>query len=573
MQERAEEYSGVGRVFSPAMRLGARGPHWLAGAVVAGVLCLAAAAAIAPAGAATPSTLHGAAYGLPDYLDPQLSYTQEGWTAMYDTYIPLLTYRHASGRAGSDIIPGLAKSMPKITDGGRTYTLFLRRGLRYSDGTAVRASDFESTVERLFDLNSGGSPFYAVIAGAKRYRQTRKGGIRGIATNDRSGKIVIHLVRPRSTFRDLLALPFAAPVPPSTPPWEQTLHPPPATGPYAIVGVEPGIGWSCERNPAWLAANGALLPDLPDGHVDRIEIRVIANGRKQVRRVERGGVDWLLGEPPAAQLGELQGRYGGTQFRAQTTLSTYYFWMNTTRQPFNDVRVRRAVNFAVDPAALRRIYDGEVAPIEQILPPDMPGYRKLSLYPHSMAKARRLMAAADPADRDITVWTDTEPGNRRAGAYYRSQLQKLGFRVHLKALSPFDYYLRIGSSKTPNLDTGWANWFADFAHPADFFDPLLSGSSILPSYNGNFARFDIPALNARMAALDDVPLGPAQERQYAALDRNVMKRAPLVPFGTRTWPTFVSKAVDLDKVVWNPLFGTDLASLRFNAEQIRQLRR
>ncbi len=212
------------------------------------------------AAAATPTTLHVAAYGLPDALDPQLAYTTEGWSAMYDTYIPLLTYRHARAREGSEIVPGLVRGLPKVTDGGMTYTLFLRPGLRYSDGTRVRASDFEFAVERLFELNSGGSPFYTVIAGAERFRRSGKGGIGGIATNNRSGKIVIHLIRPQSTFLDLLAVPFAAPVPPSTPARSQTQHPPPATGPYAITGVEPVVGWTYERNPEWEAHNGPSMP-------------------------------------------------------------------------------------------------------------------------------------------------------------------------------------------------------------------------------------------------------------------------------------------------------------------------
>src|SRR5204863_538304 len=113
----------------------------------------------------------------PDYLDPALSYTLEGWTALYDTYIPLLTYAHASGEAGSKVVPGLAKALPRISDGGKTYTLFLRKGLKYSDGTAVRASDFTYAIERLFKLNSGGSPFYADIVGAEGFAETKSGGI------------------------------------------------------------------------------------------------------------------------------------------------------------------------------------------------------------------------------------------------------------------------------------------------------------------------------------------------------------------------------------------------------------
>jgi peptide/nickel transport system substrate-binding protein len=78
--------------------------------------------------------LRGGASSFPDSLDPQLSFTSEGWTAMYDTYVPLLTYRHADGTAGAKVIPGLARTLPKITNEGRIYTLFLRKGLRYSTG-------------------------------------------------------------------------------------------------------------------------------------------------------------------------------------------------------------------------------------------------------------------------------------------------------------------------------------------------------------------------------------------------------------------------------------------------------
>ena len=99
-------------------------------------------------------TLVGAYSAFPDYMDPALSHTIEGWTATFDTYIPLLTYAHANGTAGTKVIPGLAKAMPKITDGGKTYTLYLRKGLRYSDGTPVRASDFGATIERALAMNS-----------------------------------------------------------------------------------------------------------------------------------------------------------------------------------------------------------------------------------------------------------------------------------------------------------------------------------------------------------------------------------------------------------------------------------
>lgn len=534
-------------------------------AVVVAIACLCLSAALADAGPrdrAGGSVLHATFASFPDYMDPQLSYTQEGWTAMYDTYIPLLTYRHAEGKQGSEVIPGLARSLPKITDGGRTYTLFLRRGLRYSDGTPVKASDFEYAVERMFKLNSGGFPFYTDIVGAKRFLRKKSRGIAGIDTDNRTGRIVIHLVRPSGTFTQELALMFVAPVPSGTPAWDASSNPPPATGPYAITESQPGRGWSYSRNPEW-EHNGALMPQLPGGRIEAIDVEVVRNNKQQVDGVERGRFDWMQNPPSAARYVELAKKYQGTQFRSAPTLSTYYFWMNTQKPPFDDLEVRRAVNYAVDPAALRRIYANQLAPTHQILPPNMPGYRRFDLYPHNLAKARQLIKAADPKDRKITVWTDNESPNDEAGIYYASVLRELGFRVHLKVVSADFYFTVIGNARTANLDTGWSDWFADYAHPNDWFQPLLAGSSILRTYNGNFAQIDSPSLNEKIAKLREGPLGPARERRYAALDRAYMKLAPWVPYGTRTLSTFVSKRVNLSKLVYNPTFGPDLTSFQF----------
>lgn len=509
----------------------------------------------------TPTVLRASFASFPDYLDPQLSYTAEGWTAMYDTYIPLLTYRHAGGKAGSEVIPGLARSLPKISDGGKKYVLYLRKGLRYSDGQPVRASDFEFAVERMFRLYSGGFPFFIDIVGAGRFELTGRGGIRGITADNRTGKIIIRLARPRGTFTQELALPFVALVPPSTPIRDQSGDPPPGTGPYTITSSRIGQGWSYERNPEWAGGNAALLPQIPGGHVDRIEVNVTPNPRAQVEAVERGDVDWMQNPPPTDRYAAVKRRYLGTQFRVEPTHSLYYFWMNTTKVPFDDVRVRRAVNHAIDPQALRLIYAEQLAPTHQILPPGMPGYRKFDLYPHDMAKARRLIAKAKPRDRRITVWGDNESPNEEAAMYYASVLRQLGFRVYLKILNADSYFTVIGNLSTPNLDTGWSNWFEDYPHPNDFFQPLLAGESILRSYNSNFTQIDVPALNRKQVGLRERERIP--EAGYAALDRAYMKLAPMAPYGTRLLTTFVSKAIDLDEVVWSSSFGADLASFRF----------
>jgi peptide/nickel transport system substrate-binding protein len=508
-------------------------------------------------------TLRATFTSFPDSLDPALSYSAEGWTALQNTYIPLLTYAHANGPAGTKLIPGLARELPRVSDGGRTYALTLRQGLRYSDGSAVRASDFAYTVRRLFQLHSPGSPFYTDIVGAQRYAATGKGGIPGIETDDRSGEIIIHLTRPRGTFANELAMLLVAPVPAGTPIEDLSARPPPATGPYAITESVPGSSWEYERNPQWAEGNAEAMPELPPGHVERIQMTVVKNPSTQVDDVERDRVEWMKGPVPPDRLPEVRRLYEGTQFREEPTISTFYFWLNTQRPPFDDLRVRRAVNYAVDPAALERIYAGSMRATQQILPPGMPGYRKYQPYPHDPAQARALVAAADPGDRDITVWTNNASPNDEAGEYLADLLTKLGFEVSLKIVGVASYFTVIGNQLTPELDAGWANWLEDYPHPNDYFEPQLSGESIAANGNTNWARIDDQALNAEIARLGGEQLGPRQEDEYAALDEAFMKRAPWAPFGTLTLSTFVSSAIDLDEVIFSPIFGQDLTSFQF----------
>jgi peptide/nickel transport system substrate-binding protein len=528
-------------------------------------LCLVAGSALGLAACGGSSgkeggTLTGSYASFPDYLDPGLSYTVEGWTAMYDTYLPLLTYAHANGAAGSKVVPALAESLPKITNGGKTYALTLRKGLKYSDGTPVKASDFTSSIERLFKISSPGSFFYESIVGAEKFAKTKKGGISGIKTDDKTGKITIELTDPRGTFTNELGMLFAALLPPGTPAKNLTANPPPATGPYMIASSEPGRGWSYVRNPQWAKNNSALMPELPSGHFDKIDISVVRNDATQVNEIERNKTNWMQTPVGADLYSKVKAKYEGTQFRVERPINLYLFWMNTEKAPFNDVKVRQAVNYAVDSKALERIYAGSLAATHQILPEGMPGHQKFDLYPHNMAKAKELIEEANPSDRNITVWTDNESPNSEAGAYYEGVLNELGFNAKLKTINADNYYTIIGNESTPDLDTGWISFFEDYPNPNDFFQPLLAGESIAPTGNTNLSRMNDPKLNAKIAKLGEEPLGPEQEAEYAALDKAYMEQAPMTPYGSNTVSTFVDNEIELGSVIFNPTFGQDLTS-------------
>jgi peptide/nickel transport system substrate-binding protein len=494
-----------------------------------------------------------------DFQDPQLGYEATGWEARYNVYIPLLTYAHAEGKAGTKVIPGLAEDLPKITDGGKTYTLTLRKGLKYSDGTPVKASDAKFAIQRIFDTNSKGIPLYTNIVGAEDYEAGKAKDISGIEPNDKTGQIVFHLVNPDGTFVFELGLQFTAPVPPDSPGKYDPSNPIPSTGPYHFTEITPGKSWTQERNPFWEKNNAKILSDLPGGHVDKITSTVVTNFSSATTQVEQNKADDLTDPPPTDRLGEVQSRYPD-RFQKQPTVSTYYYYMNTQAPPFDDIKVRQAVNFAIDREAIQRIYGGLQEPTENVLPPTMAGYEKLNQYPHDMAKAKQLIKEANPSDKDITVWTDTDTPNDKAGEYLQSVLKDLGFNAKLKIVNGSVYFDVIGNQKTADNDIGWNDWFEDFPHPNDFFDPLLNGENIAQVGNLNTGLYDNPAVNKKINELAQKPLTPAVEKEYAALDKQVMEDAPWAPFGTRTLSTFTSDRVLFDQTIWSPVFQDDYSS-------------
>src|SRR3954468_941715 len=147
----------------------------------------------------------------PDFMDPALTYTVNGIEPLWLVYTPLLTYpRTGDAEKDSLVVPGLAKAMPKISKDGKTYELTLRKGLKYSDGSPVKASDFEHSVKRVLNLESGGSAFYLGINGAQDYVDADKcdGDIKGITTDDKTGDITIKLDAPDGSFTNVLAMWF-----------------------------------------------------------------------------------------------------------------------------------------------------------------------------------------------------------------------------------------------------------------------------------------------------------------------------------------------------------------------------
>ncbi len=501
----------------------------------------------------------------PDYLDPALSYTQNAWEALWLVYTPLLTYRHAEGTAGTELIPGLATALPTISDGGRTYELTLRRGLKYSDGRPVKASDFEHAIKRVLNLESGGSSFYEVIEGATKYLEDGdpQADLPGIETDDQSGRIAIHLDEPDGTFSNVLAMDFAALVPSDTPFKNMSANPPPGVGPYELTKSVPNREFVLRR------VEGFELPGVPAGKIDTITTKIVKSSTRQAQDVIRGDLDYMQDPLPPDVKPEVKQRYGD-RYRTTTTISTYYFFLNNRVPPFDDPKVRQAVNYGIDKPALAKLYGGDLAPGCSFLPPGMPGSDPaLDLEdcpwgdprkPPNLAKARALIAAAGAKGAKVAVWGNTDAPTPQVTEAYADMLRGIGLDARAKIVDGGVYFQTIGNAKT-KAQTGFANWFQDFPHPRNFMFNV-EGTTIQPTNNQNYGNVDDPELDRGIAKLSREPkLTGKITAAWADLNRKLVERAWIVPFGHIELPTFLSERMDYEHCsLFHPVYYNDYSS-------------
>jgi peptide/nickel transport system substrate-binding protein len=495
-----------------------------------------------------------------DYLDPGLSDTTEGWGVMWNVYLPLLGYRHVKGKEGAKLVPYLATSLPHISRDQRTYRLTLRKGLKYSNGQPVKASDFKKTVERDFLLDSAGAGFFRNIVGAAEFAQRPRpqGGIRGIVVDDSTETIIIHLVAPQADFENVLASEFAAPVPGNAPAADTSLDPLPATGPYEITSYRPKTRIVEVRNPNFQAwrFHGAV----PAGNPDRVTWDIVPTAAVALRRVLRGQDDWMgYYQVPSKRLPAIEQKYK-SRLKIFTPPNLMYFFMNTRVPPFTSVKVRRAVNYAISRRWLKRLDGGLAHTTENILPPTYRSFRAHDLYRHDLRKAIRLVRESGYRGKRVFVWNHDVAADLPFTEYLVSVLRLIGFNASEKVVTAGSYWTTIGEEKT-RAQIGFANWVQDYPHPLDWFD-LLDGRAITPTHNSNYANFDLGWANRKIAALTQRPrLTRAVDRRWAALDRKAMRDAPWAPFLNQEETDFFSARVVLGCYVNNVLYEFDYASI------------
>jgi len=449
----------------------------------------------------------------------------------YDT---LVTFQHSGGSSGLRLVPNLALDLPSARDGGVTYVFKLRSGIRYSDGREVKAGDFRRSFERMFRANSPGKTFFTDIVGASGCTQRRCDLAPGIVTDDSKATVAFHLTArdPDFLFK-LTEQGYSAPIPPGTPDPRPGAPTPPGTGPYRIAAFTKA-GVRFVRNQFFREWSHAAQPA---GNPDVIVWHYMPSQQTAVTAIEQQRADWLFGLIPSAQYRQLR-LLAPARVHSNPAFAVDFAPLNTHRPPFNDVRVRRALNYAIDRGKIARMYGGAdyATPSCQPTAPGLPGYRRYCPYTRNprpdgsytapdLALAKQLVRASGTAGERIDVWGSTDESYIPPGmpAYFADVLRSLGYRVRLH-LSPLADITPAKRRKFQISVDG--DWSAEYPSPSAYV-PQFFGCGGGTS-NGYVCERTLDREMKRAQRLASHSVGQAAS-QWAAVDRRISDEALWVP--------------------------------------------
>jgi peptide/nickel transport system substrate-binding protein len=473
----------------------------------------------------------------------------------------LVAYRRVGGSAGSALLPDLAVSIPRATEGGLTYTFQLRPNLVYSTGEPVRVADFRRAVERAYTVGvHGTSPntYFGRISGTEACQDEhveRCDMSKGILTDEGTRTVSFKLSEPDPDFLYKLAAPAAYPVPERVPMHGYVDMSFPGTGPY-VVTVANDKEIRLDRNPHFEVWDAAVRPD---GFPDAIVIRVVEDTARSVSMVQNVEADYLqyrAREASPALFDKVKTQYGGQLHVG--SIGTWLVLMNTRVAPFDNADARKAVNFALDRLRVTDLYGGPplVNPSCQILPPGFLGYQPYCPYTREpdqggrwrgtdLAEARRLVEASGTKGAHVVVGPTYLRNAAPLLDYLGEVLVDLGYIVSVDHGNFDDWVEETNAGRIQFEPLGWG---PDFGAPSNYFSMFTCKGTFEP-INYCDKEFD----HAFNAALDLQTTDPAAAwRAWAALDKSVVDlglAAPLYVVGG----DFVSARVG--NYQFNPVYG------------------
>lgn len=536
---------------------------WLRVAVAASALSSAALVASSASAAGSGyqaahagGTLKLLATGAGGTLDPQVNYTLQYWQLYQATYDGLVTFQKVGGTPSFDVVPDLATAMPTVSKDGLTYTFTLRKGIKFSNGQPVTVNDVKATFQRLFKVsNPNAGTWYDVIAGGPACVTTPATcTLSGLVVNAKTNSVVFHLLHADAEFLDQLAVPFGAILPASTPAKDQGSTPIPGTGAYKFASYNPNTALVMTRNPYFKVWSAAAQPQ---GYPNVIEENFGQTVESEVTSVENGQADWIFDPLPSDRLQQVSTKYG-KDVHVHTLTADWYLPMNVNIAPFNNLKARQAVNYAIDKNAAVTLDGGTqlATPTCTILPPNFPGHVDNCVYNKGtgstyagpdLAKAKALVKASGTLGEKVAVVSQNDPVDENIGQYVVSVLNSIGYKATLKPLSQNIQFNYIQDTNN-HVQISLTQWFQDYPAASDFINVLLSCANFHKGSSNsiNIAGLCVPSLDAKMQQAEKLMITnpTAGNKLWGQLDTQIMsQQAPWVPLFNPKLVDFTSSRV------------------------------
>jgi peptide/nickel transport system substrate-binding protein len=492
-------------------------------------------------------------------LDPAIGYDVVTFPIAHMLYDQLVEYD-----SGTNLIPGIASEMPALSADGLTYTFKLRPGVKFvkADGTVLRdlnADDVVHSINRNLDpkLTPTPSPvgpaFFTLIAGGQDVVDGKTAVASGLKVVDPL-TVEITLREANRAFLNILAMPFGSIVPKELAGQDTTAFSasPVGTGPFYLESYTKGEVAMFQRNEHYWR----------EGYpkVDTVEMRLLVEVNTQLQQVQAGQLDIMGNDIPA-------GAFAATvndpnlkdQVIRQPLVAINYLAIDTSgpSKELSNVKVRQAINHAIDKENLLRVANDRGVVANCIFPPQVPAFDPAcNPYPFDVAKAKALMAEAGVTSFSTQLFTDTTELSKSLSAAIIQDLAAIGITAELV---PQDFDVLLGTISTPHAaPLVYIGWFQDFPDASDFYDPILSCATAVAG--GANASWYCSEANDKLAAeARREPDETKRNEMYRQLQNQVMADAPWVP---TTSPDFVylqSKRVQGSS--WHPVWWFDLPAI------------
>jgi ABC-type transport system substrate-binding protein len=442
-------------------------------------------------------------------LDPAIGYDWQNWSMINALFSRLVDYKPGT----TELAPSLADSYD-VSDDGKTYTFKLHPGVKFTNGREVTAADVKWSIERAVNpkTQGPGAGFFHSIIGADRMTAGTADTMDGIAVID-DHTVKFTLSQPDATFLNVLALNFASVVP------KEAVEA--ANGDFGKHPVGSGTfilkEWTIGQRLVFQKNPDYFIKDRP--HVDSFTVEVGQEPLVALLRLQKGEVD-IAGDgiPPAKYLEMKKSPDFAGMIVDRQQLETSYVTINTQVKPFDNVKVRQAVNMAVNKDRIVRIINGRATPANQVLPPLMPGYdQNYKGYSYDPEKAKALLAEAGLKDGFSTqIYTSNTDPQPRITQAIQQDLAAIGIKAEIKALANPNVIAAGGTQgQAPMVWSGGLGWIADFPDPSDFYGPILGcGSAVTGGWNWSwYCNKDI---DARGQAADAMPVPAKSEERNKA---------------------------------------------------------